>query len=70
MSERAEGSKKENKGKKPHKNHHLSYKYKQYSSEGKKNSRECIKCGAGIFLAKHKDRLSCGKCGYTEFLGK
>ena len=22
-------------------------------------------CGAGVFLAVHKDRKSCGKCGYT-----
>ena len=22
-----------------------------------------------MFLADHKDRLSCGKCGYTEFKG-
>jgi len=29
--------------------------------------RHCPKCGAGVFLAEHKDRLSCGKCGYTEF---
>ena len=24
-------------------------------------------CGPGVFLAVHKDRLSCGKCGYTKF---
>lgn len=29
--------------------------------------RHCPKCGDGYFLADHKDRLSCGKCGYTEF---
>ena len=29
--------------------------------------RHCPKCGDGFFLADHKDRLSCGKCGYTEF---
>ena len=29
--------------------------------------RNCPKCGEGIFLAEHKDRLSCGKCGYTEY---
>ena len=32
--------------------------------------RTCPKCGAGVFLAEHKDRLSCGSCGYTEFKGK
>ena len=29
--------------------------------------RHCPKCGAGVFLAEHKNRTSCGKCGYTEF---
>lgn len=29
-------------------------------------NRICPKCGEGVFLAKHVDRLSCGKCGYTE----
>ena len=32
--------------------------------------RSCPKCGDGVFLAEHKDRLSCGACGYTEFKGK
>lgn len=29
--------------------------------------KHCPKCGPGVFLAEHKNRLSCGKCGYTEF---
>jgi small subunit ribosomal protein S27Ae len=29
----------------------------------------CPKCGPAVFLADHKDRFSCGKCGYTEFKG-
>ena len=32
--------------------------------------RNCPKCGDGVFLGEHKNRLSCGKCGYTEFKGK
>jgi small subunit ribosomal protein S27Ae len=32
--------------------------------------KNCPKCGDGVFLAEHKDRLSCGQCGYTEFKGK
>jgi ubiquitin-small subunit ribosomal protein S27Ae len=28
--------------------------------------RACPKCGPGISLAEHKDRRSCGKCGYSE----
>jgi len=31
------------------------------------NHKVCPKCGAGVFLAEHKDRFACGKCGYTEF---
>jgi small subunit ribosomal protein S27Ae len=31
--------------------------------------RECPKCGPGVFMAEHKDRISCGQCGYTEFKG-
>ena len=29
--------------------------------------RHCPKCGDGVFLAEHKNRSSCGSCGYTEF---
>ena len=28
--------------------------------------RSCPKCGPGVFLAEHKDRRSCGLCGYSE----
>lgn len=31
-----------------------------------KKNKTCPKCGAGVFLAEHKDRRSCGKCGYSE----
>lgn len=33
---------------------------------GKVKNKSCPKCGPGTFLANHKDRDSCGKCGYTE----
>ncbi|MDA4118374.1 MAG: 30S ribosomal protein S27ae, partial [Thaumarchaeota archaeon] len=29
--------------------------------------KECQRCGKGYFMAEHKDRLSCGNCGYTTF---
>jgi small subunit ribosomal protein S27Ae len=32
--------------------------------------KECPRCGRGVFLAEHKDRLTCGKCGYTSFKKK
>ena len=28
--------------------------------------KNCPKCGAGVRLAEHKNRYSCGKCGYFE----
>jgi|ADurb_Met_02_Slu_FD_contig_31_1618534_length_1859_multi_10_in_0_out_0_5 small subunit ribosomal protein S27Ae len=45
----------------------------KYSVEGGKlerKGRNCPKCGPGVFLGEHKDRNSCGKCGYTEFKAK
>jgi small subunit ribosomal protein S27Ae len=33
----------------------------------KRARSSCPKCGPGIYLAKHANRTTCGKCGYTEF---
>ena len=47
--------------------------YKLYKVEGDKEVRlrkTGPKCGDGVFLAQHKDRLTCGRCGYTEFLSQ
>jgi len=44
-----------------------------YKVEGEKLSRtrkHCPKCGPGVFMAEHANRVSCGKCGYTEFKKK
>ena len=40
--------------------------------EGKvsRKAQSCPRCGDGVFLANHADRLSCGKCGYTEYKKK
>jgi ubiquitin-small subunit ribosomal protein S27Ae len=41
-----------------------------YKIDGDKVERlrkSCPKCGQGVFMAQHNDRLACGKCGYTEF---
>jgi small subunit ribosomal protein S27Ae len=45
-----------------------SKKWEKYTVEGDsvKAGKSCPKCGPGIFLAEHKDRLACGKCGYME----
>ena len=62
----------EKKGKKPHKNKPTSKKYSHYVISGDKavRAKTCPRCGPGIFLAQHKDRVSCGKCKYTEFIKK
>lgn len=47
--------------------------HKKYEIEGetlKRKNKSCPKCGPGYFLASHKDRLTCGKCRYTEFSKK
>lgn len=33
----------------------------------KKKNKVCPKCGSGTLMANHKNRDTCGKCGYTEF---
>lgn len=35
-----------------------------------RKNRFCPKCGPGMFLGKHADRIVCGKCGYVEMTGK
>lgn len=45
-------------------------KHTLYKVDGARLERlrtHCPKCGAGTFLARHADRVSCGRCGYTEF---
>jgi ubiquitin-small subunit ribosomal protein S27Ae len=49
--------------KKQVKNKVPSARYKKYKDG--KASGFCPKCGPGIFLAKHKDRQTCGKCAYV-----
>jgi small subunit ribosomal protein S27Ae len=45
-------------------------KARLYKAEGgtlKRLRQICPRCGPGIFMADHGERLACGKCGYTEF---
>ncbi len=44
--------------------------YSYYKVDNDKVSRVrkiCSRCGKGVFMAEHKDRHTCGKCGLTEF---
>lgn len=58
--------------KKKVKNKRTSKKGSMYKIIGGKIERKrfCPKCGEGIFLADHKDRLYCGQCHYVEFKKK
>ena len=44
--------------------------YKVSGDTVERTGEFCPKCGDGVFLAQHKDRKACGKCGYTEFIKK
>jgi len=64
---------KERKGKKEKKKHPKHLKSTLYEIKGEsveRKRRSCPKCGPGILMAEHKNRLNCGKCGYTEFKEK
>jgi len=41
------------------------FKVKENNME--RAGKTCDRCGEGTFMAEHKNRRSCGKCGYTEF---
>jgi len=62
--QKAEKPKREKK-KKQEKGVHAMYKI-----EGEKVSRTrptCERCGPGYFMADHKDRYTCGHCGFTRY---
>jgi small subunit ribosomal protein S27Ae len=72
-----EGGKKEaaKKGKKQRagKKHSSPKIYKFYETKGSeihRNHKSCPRCGSGVFMAHHKNREYCGKCGYTVSQGK
>jgi len=56
--------------KKKHKPSKTTKKSSYYTVSGDTLTRDrnsCPKCGPGIFMAQHKDRANCGKCGFSEF---
>ncbi len=61
---------KERKGKKAPRKRVKMKKSTYYEIKGgslKRKRVSCPKCGSGVFMAEHKDRQTCGKCGYTEW---
>lgn len=62
--------KRKGKKKRSGKKHSSSPMKKFYSiKDGKivRSGKFCPRCGPGTFLAAHKFRSYCGRCGYTEF---
>ena len=45
---------------------HPTTKRQTNYDQGKSKNKFCPKCGPGVMLANHKDRLYCGKCHYME----
>jgi len=54
------------KGKSTTKGRMVSLLYEISGSDFKRKNKSCPKCGKGMFMANHKDRWTCGKCGFME----
>jgi small subunit ribosomal protein S27Ae len=54
------------KQKKPKKPNQVWKLYEKKGEEISRKNKNCPKCGAGVYMASHKDRTTCGKCGYME----
>ncbi|MFH1053997.1 MAG: 30S ribosomal protein S27ae [Candidatus Woesearchaeota archaeon] len=64
---------KEAKGGKSNSNKSTTQSWKKYVVSGdsiKLKNKTCPKCGSSFLMAQHKDRITCGKCHYTEFSAK
>lgn len=59
----ADGGKKGKKGS----SQKISVLYKVDGGKVSRLRRVCSRCGKGVYMAVHKDRRTCGKCGLTEF---
>ena len=44
--------------------------YKVENNKVMRQRRNCPRCGLGVFLAEHEDRVTCGRCGYMEIKKK
>jgi len=58
------------KERKPRANVQVWKLYKVGEGTAERLKKECPRCGRGYFMAEHKDRQSCGNCGYTTFKTK
>jgi small subunit ribosomal protein S27Ae len=56
--------------KKEYKNSQAYKFFKIQNDSVERIKKDCPRCGKGTFMAAHKDRHTCGKCGFTEFIQK
>ena len=68
MAKEVKGKKSTQKVKKEGKK--ISSLYNISGDKIEKKNRTCPKCGPGMFLARHKDRVVCGQCRYVEIISK
>lgn len=66
-AEEAPKPRKVRKERKPRANVQVWKLYKLSETSAERLRKECPRCGHGYFMAEHKDRLTCGHCGYTSF---
>ena len=48
----------------------MSSVHKRYEvKDGKivRKKKVCERCGDSVYMAEHKDRQTCGKCGFTTY---
>jgi len=55
------------KEKKPRKEIKAHEHYEVSNGKLSRKNKFCPKCGSAVFMARHKDRWTCGQCSYTEF---
>ncbi len=70
---KSSGAKKDSKGKKGQvkkEGKKLGDLYNISGDKIERKNRNCPKCGPGMFMGKHKDRVVCGKCQYVEYQSK
>ena len=53
-----------------HKHQKASDHYKIEGGKIERIKKICDRCSDGIFMAEHKDRFYCGKCGMTVWKKK
>lgn len=49
-----------------HENVKIWEKYNVEGDDVERTSNTCPRCGDGVFMADHGDRLTCGNCGFSE----